>query len=467
MAADPVPSGARRWWSRGRRGGVRVRTTVAATAVVAAALAAGGVLLVVTLRAALTEGVEDAMDQQAGAAAAALAEGRTPGVLGGSDDDVVAQVLDPDDRVVAASAALGDDADVPLATGLRPEQTATVTIPGEDDDFLAVAARVDTPDGPRMVLVAGTLEAVDESSGVVTSLLLVGLPVLAAIVAAVTWVVVGRALAPVEEIRAATDAVSATDLGRRVPQPAADDEIARLARTMNEMLDRLERSQSRQRRFVSDASHELRSPIAAIRQHAEVARAHPATTTGEALAGEVLAEAGRLQRLVDDLLVLARVDEHALTLRRRPVELDDIVLDEVRRLRTTTDLAVDATAVSAGAVDGDPDALRRVVRNVVDNAARHATGRVSLALAEDGGTVTLAVEDDGPGVAPADRARAFERFVRLDDARARTDGDEARGGSGLGLAIVAELVAAHDGRVAMSDAGLGGTRVEIALPAHP
>ncbi len=467
MAADPPRSGARRrWWSRGRRGGVRVRTTVAATAVVAAALAAGGVLLVVTLRAALTEGVEDSIDQQVGTAAAALADGRTPGVLGGSDDDVVAQVLDADGRVVAASAAIGD-ADVPLVTGLRPGQTATVTIPGEDDDFLAVAARVDTPDGPRTVLVAGTLEAVDESSGVVTSLLLVGLPVLAAIVAAVTWAVVGRALAPVEEIRAATDAVSATDLGRRVPEPAADDEIARLARTMNEMLDRLERSQRRQRRFVSDASHELRSPIAAIRQHAEVARAHPATTTGAALADEVLAEAGRLQHLVDDLLVLARVDEHEITLRRRPVELDDIVLDEVRRLRTTTDLAVDAAAVSAGAVDGDPDALRRVVRNVVDNAARHAAARVSLSLAEDGGTVTLAVEDDGPGVAPADRARAFERFVRLDDARSRTDGETAGGGSGLGLAIVAELVAAHDGRVAMTDAGLGGTRVEIALPAHP
>ncbi len=308
---------------------------------------------------------------------------------------------------------------------------------------------------------ASTLEVAEDSSTVVTGLLAIGLPLLVAIVAAITWRVVGRSLAPVEEIRAAADAVSATDLGRRVPVPRSDDEIARLADTMNRMLDRLERSQDRQRRFVSDASHALRSPIATIRQHAEVARGHPGSTTTDALAATVLAEALRLQRLVDDLLVLARADEHGLALRRQPVDLDDLVLDEARRLRSTTDLAVDATGVSAGAVSGDADALRRIVRNLADNAARHAAGRIALSLAERDGTVTFAVEDDGPGVPPTDRARVFERFVRLDDARVRADDT----GSGLGLAIVAELVAALDGDVAMSAAALGGTRVEVTLPA--
>jgi signal transduction histidine kinase len=180
----------------------------------------------------------------------------------------------------------------------------------------------------------------------------------------------------------------------------------------------------------------------------------------------VLAESLRLERLVEDLLVLARADEHGLDLRHQPVDLDDVVLDEARRLHATTDLAVDATAVSAGAVSGDADALRRVVRNLVDNAARHARGRVALSLAEREGTVTFAVEDDGPGVPPADRARVFERFVRLDDARARPGTDAAdTAGAGLGLAIVAELVEALDGAVAMSAAGLGGTRVEVTLPA--
>ena len=445
---------------RSRRSSVRVRTTVLATAVVGVALAVAGVALVLALRAALTRGVERSVRQQAAAAAEVLAGGDTPGVVDSDDDDTVAQVLDRDGRVVAASPALAGAG--PLVGGdAEPGRSSTVEVPGEGERFLAVTAAADTADGPRTMVVASTLEVADESSEVVTGLLLVGLPALLAIVAAITWRVVGRALAPVEEIRATADAVSATDLGRRVATPASHDEIARLATTMNRMLDRLERAAVRQRRFVADASHELRSPIATIREHAEVARRHPGTTTPEALADTVLDEALRLQTLVDDLLVLTRADEHALGLRRRPVDLDDLVLDEGRRLRATTGLTVDAGRVSAGPVDGDADALRRVIRNLVDNAARHARSRVALSLAERHGTVELAVEDDGPGVPPDERERVFERFVRLDDARA---GDG--GGSGLGLAIVAELVAAHGGTVALVDGVLGGARVEVALPAR-
>ncbi|WP_255566474.1 cell wall metabolism sensor histidine kinase WalK [Iamia sp. SCSIO 61187] len=227
------------------------------------------------------------------------------------------------------------------------------------------------------------------------------------------------------------------------------------------MLDRLQQAQRRQRRFVSDASHELRSPIATLRQHAEVASEHPRRIPGDALAQTVRTEALRLQRLVDDLLVLARADEHTVASRRRPVDLDDIVLDEVRHRQATTEVEIDATGVSAGAVDGDPDALGRVVRNLFDNAIRHAARRMTVSLAERSGTVHLVVEDDGPGVPPEDRHRVFERFVRLDDARGRD-----HGGSGLGLAIVAELVTAHDGAVTIGDATLGGARVEVTLPAR-
>jgi signal transduction histidine kinase len=349
-----------------------------------------------------------------------------------------------------------------LAPGLRPGDETTIDMPGEDERFVAVAAGVDTPDGPRTVVVASTLEVADESAEVVTKLLLVGLPLLLLVVGVTTWRVVGRALAPVEQIRATADAVSAADLDTaRVPAPAGADEVARLATTMNRMLDRLASAQARQRRFVADTAHELRSPVAAIRQHAEVAQRFPDRTTTDALAGTVLGEALRLQRLVDDQLVLVRADEHALALRRRPVDLDDVVLDEARRLRTTTSLAVDASGVSAGPVEGDPDALGRVVRNLVDNAARHAAGRVALTLAERDGDVVLTVDDDGPGIPAGERERVLERFVRLDDARAR-DG----GGSGLGLAIVAELVAAHGGRVVVDDAPLGGARLVVRLPAR-
>jgi signal transduction histidine kinase len=293
----------------------------------------------------------------------------------------------------------------------------------------------------------------------VAGLLAVGLPLLLAVVAVTTWIVVGRALAPVEAIRTEVDAISAAALHRRVPDPPADDEIGRLARTMNHMLARLEQAQARQRRLVSDASHELRSPVAAIRQHAEVALAHPDRTTVGELAGTVLAEDLRLQRLAEDLLLLTRADEHTLALRRRPVDLDDLVLAEARRLRGANGLRVDTSAVSAGRVEGDAAALRRMVRNLADNAARHADGRLALSVAERDGVVRLEVEDDGPGIPMADRERVFERFVRLDDARARDDG-----GSGLGLAIVAELVAAHGGTVAIGSSSLGGARVEVTLP---
>jgi signal transduction histidine kinase len=162
---------------------------------------------------------------------------------------------------------------------------------------------------------------------------------------------------------------------------------------------------------------------------------------------------------VEDLLLLARADEHALQPRRRQVDLDDLVFEEARRLREATELAVDVGAVSAGRVDGDAAGLRRVLHNLGDNAARHASGRIAFALAERDGAAVLTVDDDGPGIPAAERRRVLERFVRLDDARAR-DG----GGSGLGLAIVAELVAAHGGTVGVAGSPLGGARVEVILP---
>jgi signal transduction histidine kinase len=281
-------------------------------------------------------------------------------------------------------------------------------------------------------------------------------------VGATTWLLVGRALAPVEAIRAEVDAISGDALHRRVPDPPAGDEIGRLARTMNRMLGRLEQAQARQRRLVADASHELRSPVATIRQHAEVALAHPDRTTTTELAATVLAEDLRLQRLAEDLLLLTRADEHTLALRRRPVDLDDLVFDEARRVRGATGLGVDTTSVSAGRVEGDPAGLRRVLRNLGDNAARAAGGHLAFSVVEDDGVVRLTVDDDGHGIPEADRERVFERFVRLDDARARDDG-----GSGLGLAIVAELIAAHGGAVAITSSPLGGARVEVTLPRLP
>jgi signal transduction histidine kinase len=451
-------------------GSVRVRTTVAAVAVVGVAMAVGAVVMVVVLRSTLTREVRAAARLRAEDVAAVLAAGPGPGATGPGTlavddaDELLIQVLDGSGRVVAASP--NADGRPPVAR-LRPGSSAEVEIPAggpvdEGGEFLAVATGADTAAGQRTVLVARSTEAVGEAVAAVGGLLAVGLPLLLAVVGVTTWVVAGRALAPVEAMRAEVDEISAAALHRRVPDPPADDEIGRLARTMNRMLGRLEQAQARQRRLVADASHELRSPVATIRQHAEVALAHPGRTSSAELAATVLAEDLRLQRLTEDLLLLTRADERSLALRRRPVDLDDLVFEEARRLRDATGLRVDTTAVSAGRVAGDAAGLGRVLRNLGDNASRHARERLALSVAERDATVVLAVDDDGPGIPEADRERVFERFVRLDDARARDDG-----GSGLGLAIVAELVGAHGGAVVAAASPLGGARVEVTLPRLP
>jgi len=459
-----VRPGTARWgagWAR--LGTVRVRITAAAVVVVGVAMVVGAVLLVSVLRETLTREVRAAARLRGQDVAAVLAaNGAGPGPLAVDDaEELLIQVLDEGGRVVAASPGAGGLA--PVAR-LRPGESAEVEVPAggpveEDGVFLAVATGADTPQGRRTVVVVRSTETVTEATAAVGGLLAIGLPLLLVVVGTTTWILVGRALAPVEAIRAEVDAISGDALHRRVPDPPTGDEIGRLARTMNRMLGRLEQAQARQRRLVADASHELRSPVATIRQHAEVALAHPDRTTTTELAATVLAEDLRLQRLAEDLLLLTRADEHTLALRRRPVDLDDLVFDEARRVRGASGLRVDTTAVSAGRVDGDPAGLRRVLRNLGDNAARAAGGRLAFSVAEDDGVVRLTVDDDGQGIPEADRERVFERFVRLDDARARDDG-----GSGLGLAIVAELITAHGGTVAITSSPLGGARVEVTLP---
>jgi signal transduction histidine kinase len=442
---------------RATAGTVRVRTTVAATVLVGLALLAGGFALVAAMRNTLTDEVRSAARVRADDTAAALDAGTDPSFvaagLSQDDDDAFIQILDADGAVVAASPLVAGD---PAVAHLDPGESEEVPVTGEDDNFMAVAADAD----PYTVVTGRTLDTVSESTSVVTDLLAMGLPILLVVAALTTWLVVGRALAPVESIRREVDAISSADLDRRVPTPPGNDEIARLATTMNDMLGRLERGQARQRRFVADASHELRSPVASIRQHAEVAQAHPERTTVDALAETVAAENLRVERLVDDLLLLTRADEHTLQFQQRPVDLDDLVFEEAHRLRDATPLRVDTTRVSAGRVTGDRAALWRAIRNLGDNAVRHAKSQVAFTLAEQNGAVVLDVDDDGPGIPAPDRQRVFERFVRLDDARARD-----AGGSGLGLAIVAEVVGAHRGTISIGDSRLGGVRFEVRLPA--
>jgi signal transduction histidine kinase len=439
---------------RDRVGSIRVRTTAVAVLVVGVSLLVVTVAVVTLLDRSLRDRVRTEGIVRAEAIANALATGASTFTPGDPDGEFV-QVLDADGNTVIASANVSGR---PPLVQIFPDQTRIIeTVPFEDEPFLVVATSV--TGGPGTVIVGRSLESQVEARAAVIALLAVAMPILLLIVGAVTWWMVGRALAPVDSIRAEVEAISSSQLHRRVPDPPGSDEIARLATTMNRMLARLEEGHLRQRRFVSDASHELRSPVASIRQHAEVALSHPETTDTDELARAVLEEGIRLQGIVDDLLLLSSIDEGTLQIRSDPVDLDDVVFEEAARLRDSTDLRIDSESVSAARVAGDRQKLQRLVRNLVENAARHARATVALSLRETDEEAILTVEDDGEGVASQDRERIFERFVRLDQARDR-DG----GGSGIGLAIVREVAALHGGTVAVSDGDLGGARFEVRLP---
>ncbi|WP_349428714.1 ATP-binding protein [Microbacterium sp. LWS13-1.2] len=428
-----------------RRRSLRTRITAASTLVVAAALVGGALAFYGILSVSIREATVRAAETRAEQLAARIdAEG--PAVVTGLDDDI-AQVLDEGGRVVATS----EEAD----SGDLPDIDGAPAITYDDEPMVVV--REDLDDGGALLL-AVSVEDDQSTLATVAVLLAVAVAGVVALVAAITWWVVGRTLRPVERIRAEVDDISADRLDRRVAVPASGDEIAALACTMNRMLDRLDAAAAAQRQFVSDASHELRSPLATIRQHAELAQLHPEATSIDDLAGVVHDEGLRMQELVDALLLLTRLDESPV-IQHEAVDLDDLAFAEITRLRAGG-AVVDGSGIHAARVRGDVRLLGRLVRNLADNAARHARSAVAIGVLERDGQVLLTVDDDGPGVPAAERERIFERFVRLDEARARD-----AGGSGLGLAIVRAIAEAEGGSVAVEDSQLGGARFSVVLPA--
>jgi signal transduction histidine kinase len=317
---------------------------------------------------------------------------------------------------------------------------------------------IDSPSGRFTILVGAGSEGVEATVKTVAILLAVAAPIVIAVSAAATYLLVGRSMRSVDAIRARVADISTSDLTERVPVPEHRDEISALATTMNEMLERIEAGHSAQRRFVGDASHELRSPLATIISALEVAAAHPELLDQDLASTTLMPEAQRMRDLVEDLLLLARADERGLTLRRDDVDLDDLVAGEAIRLERETQLAV-RTDLTPTRLVGDASGLSRVVRNLLENATRHAESRIDAAVRPQSGGALLTIGDDGPGIPAAERVRVFDRFVRLDSDRSRSGG-----GSGLGLAIVSEIVAAHHGSVTIEDRPGGGTLVVVQLP---
>ncbi|MDP9436786.1 MAG: HAMP domain-containing histidine kinase, partial [Actinomycetota bacterium] len=418
---------------------------------------AGAVLLDAVLRAGLTGAADERARSQVEEVERLVAEGRLPDVLPAADPSVLVQVLDRSGRVSAATT--GTSRAVPLLTPAEVDRAVqaddAVQVSGDRVGYgggLRVLVR--RVAGGAVVFAAVPVAGVHDPLRLVRTALVVGLPLLLLASAWGVWLTVGRTLQPVEQLRSGAEAVTAADPARRLPVPIAEDEVRRLAATLNGMLDRLERGGARQRAFVADAAHELRSPLAAVRTTLEVALLHPDPEGADAALRTALDEVLRMGRLVDDLLLLARLDAGAVR-PAQPVDLAEVV-------RTTTDgVACPARVeldLAQASVRAERDAVVRVVRNLVENGCRHAASVVVVrVVAAD--PVELLVDDDGPGVPPADRERVFERFVRLDTPRSRD-----AGGAGLGLALVRELVSALGGTVAAEDAPAGGARLRVRLP---
>jgi len=417
-------------------------------------LATASIAVVVVQRGQLLSNLDGSLSARADELAGRLAQEAGSSLPNTDAEDRFAQLLSPDGAVVAETENLTG---VVLADQHRlgDHFRTAGDLPLEDDTYRVLTRGLD--DGS--ILIVG--ENIDDQRDATRSLavtLAVIVPIASALLAAITWGLVGRTLRPVEMIRAEVAVLGHRELDRRVPVPATDDEVARLASTMNRMLDRLEDSALRQQRFVADVSHELRSPVTRVRTMLEVELAS-ALPDLAAAAVSALEDTLELQQIIDDLLFLARADAGEISLHRELVDLDDVVGQEVGRARSTVDLDISMTDVSAAPVNGNLAGLVRLVRNLIDNAVRHAAGRVHIALAADDDNATLIVDDDGPGIPFQHRERVVERFFRVDEARSVDEG-----GTGLGLAIVDEVVRAHRGELRVEEAALGGARFVVCLP---
>lgn len=460
------------WW---RRRSLRAQLTAAAVIVIALGMAGAGALLLWRLHSGLLSNLDAMLARQATTLAEEMVNGELPRPLPGTENQaVIVQVVDASGRVVTNSANIDGQARLftfPGGAGTAVVRTVDVAEMSEPHRVAALAQ--DRPSGTVTIYVGSPTTEITRSVDELGGALVVGVPVLVLALAIVGWLLLGRALRPVDALRRQASGIPGADLHRRLDVPPAGDELARLAATFNDLLDRIEASSDRQRRFVADAAHELRNPLATLRTRLETS----APTGPDPVVEMMLDDVVRLSEMVDSLLQLARLDA-GVGMPSHPVDLDDLMWQEAARARKLAPPSIDTTGIGAARVLGDSQALRRVVVNLVSNARRHARTTVTLQLSTEttapttpgvptgaGGDssphVMLCVSDDGPGIPLEHRERVFERFNRLDEARSRD-----RGGAGLGLAIVHDVVDALGGTVWIED-NQPGARVRIRLPALP
>lgn len=431
-----------------RFGTIRFRITAMAAVVVAGVLTLAAIALVMLVRRELFTNLDASLEQRSDTYETSLADEDIDDLsilLNSNDEDRAAQLVDPAGVVIAwtrnlAEASAIADSNRPAGEqSFRSEEITAL----EDDAYRVLSRDVQTHSGPAVLHVVQNIDDLNDTIRNITIAFAATVPIVVAMLAAFVWALVGRTLRPVEQIRAEVADISGSDFQRRLLVPHQADEIARLSETMNQMLDRIDQAGRRQRQFVADASHELRTPLTRIRTELEVDHNQPGRADLAATHFTVLEEAIAVQELLDNLLFLARSDEQQNQRgRREAVDFDDIVLSEASHHRSGTSITIDTSAISAAHLIGDPNQLTRMVRNLLSNAVRHASGNIAISLQEIDDRIQLSVIDDGLGVPEDAIDRIFERFGRADDARTR-DG----GGSGLGLAIVRDIAQRHGGDV--------------------
>ncbi|UBU13572.1 sensor histidine kinase [Nonomuraea gerenzanensis] len=434
-----------RGWERAVAGlsSVRLRATAAATLVVALALGLATLILVLSLRGSLVS-LADA--EAAKKAMAAVPYAETLEVKRADDAELAAGTPAQPLPTVA-----GKEGEVHLSDGrvarladpdlmITKKKAAAATEWASPGEYAVAGVEVRTATGPATVLARVSLDSVQQALRTLYQALLPGVPALLAVVAGMTWLSVGRALGPVAAIRAKVADITARDLNQRVPVPRSKDEIAALATTVNGTLDRLETAVERHKRFVADAAHELRSPIATLRARLELAE--PSELTEEALA-----DVERLQSLAADLLMLAKLDAGE-PLRAAELDLGQVAAEAALRARRRPEVRVELDVEPDVVLQGSSAHLDRLVTNLADNAVRHAASTVRVRVAAEGGEAVLKVSDDGPGIPPGQREAVFGRFTRLDEARARD-----AGGAGLGLPIARDIALLHGGSLVYGDGG--------------
>lgn len=443
---------------------VRGRSTWRSMAVVAVTLAVGAVVLLASFRSSLERNVDQTLQQQVRDRITLIDQGNDPT----SFDQVLQEeafvwIGRPDGTVISASGAVTPlENPIPSQVGtstqvqLLVEERKPDEIDSEQMELRVFSAA--SADGTIIVVAGSEAEQIGKTLGELARLFALAIPAIVALVGALSWRTAGRALRPVEHIRAQAETITGASLAERVPVPDGTDEIHELAVTMNDMLARLESHERSLRQFTADASHELKSPVANVRALIDT------TTIDDPawhdLKATISSETDRLRDLVDNLLFLARrgeIDNQRGEL--TTVHLDDLLFDEAETLAAAHTIRVDIGGVRPAAVTGEREPLRRLVRNLVDNAARHTSTCVWLSCWEaENGTVLLTVSDDGAGISHDDRDRVFERFTRLEEAR-----DRDNGGAGLGLAIVRQIAVDHGGDVAFVNSAHGGATVTAHL----